>query len=139
MDMKITFPGGLAVNAEFKGYSVHSDQPVEYGGGGKAPAPFDLFLASIGTCAGLYALRFCQQRNLDTTGLGVTLSAEKDDSGTRIGTIQLTIELPEGFPEKYRDAIIRAADQCAVKRHIMEPPHFEVTTVPARYWESVEA
>ncbi|HKV12418.1 MAG TPA: OsmC family protein [Thermoanaerobaculia bacterium] len=129
MSMKITFPGGLAVNAAFKGFTVKTDQKVENGGGAMAPEPFDLFLASLGTCAGFYALRFCQQREIDTEGLGLTLSTERDPEAKRLSTIRLEVELPAGFPEKYHDAILRAVDQCAVKRAIVDPPRFEVVTV----------
>lgn len=127
MSMKITFPGGVAVDAEYKGHVIRTDQPRQYGGEGAAPAPFDLFLASIGTCAGFYALRFCQERSLSTAGLGLTMSHELDPGTHRIGTIRLDLELPEGFPEKYRAAILRAIDQCTVKRHIVEAPRFEMT------------
>jgi putative redox protein len=129
MNMKITFPGGLAVNAAFKGFTVKTDQRAEHGGGGTAPEPFDLFLASLGTCAGLYALRFCEQRGIDTRGLGLTLTTETDLEGKRLALMRLEIELPAGFPEKYSEAIIRSVDQCAVKRQIIEPPRFEVATV----------
>jgi putative redox protein len=131
MDMTFTFPGGAAVDAHFKGFTVHTDQTPEHGGGGTGPQPFDVFLASLGACAGLYALRFCQQRAIDTTGLEVKLSTAKDPGAPGLRAIRLEIQLPEGFPEKYRDAIVRAADQCPVKRHILEPPAFEVVTVPA--------
>jgi putative redox protein len=128
MNMQISFPGGVKVDAGVKGFTIHTDQPLDHGGGGTAPAPFDLFLASIGTCAGFYVLRFCQQRELPTDGLGLTLETVRDPQGGRIDTIRLEIQLPEGFPEKYRDAVIRAADQCAVKKHILEAPRFEVVT-----------
>lgn len=129
MNMKITFPGGLAVNAAFEGFTVTTDQGVEHGGGGAAPEPFDLFLASLGTCAGLYALRFCEQRGIGTQGLGLTLTTETDREGKRLALVRLEIELPAGFPEKYSEAIVRSVDQCTVKRQLMEPPRFEVATV----------
>lgn len=139
MSMKITFPGGLTVNAVFKGFTVTTDQRVENGGGGTAPEPFDLFLASLGTCAGFYALRFCQQRGIVTQGLGLTLVSEKDPEGKRLALVRLEIELPAGFPEKYREAVIRSVDQCAVKRHIVDPPRFEVVTFAGgRQPETVE-
>jgi ribosomal protein S12 methylthiotransferase accessory factor len=122
--MKITFPGGLAVDAEYKGMTIHTDQPVAYGGGGTAAAPFDLFLASIGTCAGFYALRFCQERGISTQGMGLTLSTELSPETKRIGTIRLDLQLPEGFPDKYRPAILSSLDQCTVKRHIVDAPRF---------------
>lgn len=125
-DMEITFPGGLAVDARYRGHTVHTDQPERAGGGDSGPAPFDLFLASIGTCAGLYALRFCQQRDLPTDGLRLTLETERHPERPAIGTVRLLLDVPEGFPEKYHDAILRAMDQCAVKRHMVEPPEFEM-------------
>lgn len=138
MSMKITFPGGVAVDAEYKGFTIHTDQPKDHGGDGTGPAPFDLFLASLGTCAGLYVLRFCQQRGLSTEGLGLTLETAKDPEGRRIDLVRLEIQLPAGFPDKYREAAIRAAEQCAVKKHIAEPPRFEIDTVPAGAPEPVE-
>jgi ribosomal protein S12 methylthiotransferase accessory factor len=131
MSMEISFPGGLAVTARYQDFTIATDQPVAAGGAGSAPAPFDLFLASIGTCAGIYALRFCRQRGLDTTGLSLRLATVHDDGTGRVSDIRLEIRLPEGFPEKYQDAIVRAVDHCAVKRHIVEPPRFDVTVTEA--------
>ena len=124
--MKMTFPGGVAVNAEFDGFTVKTDQPERAGGQGSAPSPFDLYLASLGTCAGFFALRFCQQRELPTEGLGLTLDVERDPEKKLPSKVKIAIQLPAGFPDKYRDAIIRATDQCAVKRSIADPPEFEV-------------
>lgn len=126
MQMDMSFPGGLEVHAEVKGFTVRTDQPEKVGGGGTASAPFDLFLASIGTCAGLYVLQFCQKRDIDTSQLGVSMETIKDPETRRIATICIDVCLPEGFPEKYIPAVRRAVDQCAVKRHILEPPEFVV-------------
>jgi len=120
--MEIRFPGGAAVDAVFKGHTIHTDQPERAGGGDTGPAPFDLFLASIGTCAGYYALVFCQQRGLSTDDLEITLGLERDPERPRLAGIKLQVQLPSDFPEKYKSAIVRSIDQCAVKRHIIEPP-----------------
>jgi ribosomal protein S12 methylthiotransferase accessory factor len=124
--MKVTFPGGMAVNAEFKGHTIHTDQSEKSGGANSAPAPFDLFLASIATCAGLYVMRFCERRGFSTDELSVTLEPVRDGDGTRFSTLRLEVHLPDGFPDKYHPAIVRAIDQCAVKRHIVNPPDFDV-------------
>lgn len=124
--MEIGFPGGVAVSASFRGHETLTDQPQKAGGGDTGPAPFDLFLASIGTCAGFYALRFCQSRGLETEGLAATLEPIRDADGHRVGRIRIDLRLPAGFPPRYRQAILRAVDQCAVKRHVLEPPEFVV-------------
>jgi putative redox protein len=125
--MDITFPGGMAVEASFDRFTIRTDQPVAFGGGHSAPAPFELFLASIGTCAGFYALRFCQQRDLSMEGLRLTLEVDRDEQ-QRLRKIRLILHLPAGFPEKYARTIIRVVNQCSVKQAILDPPEFEVVT-----------
>jgi len=129
MEMQISFPGGVAVQADYKGFQVLSDQPAGAGGENRAPSPFDLFLVSLGNCAGFFALRFCQQRELSTEGLALVLDSERNPETKRLDKISIRIQLPAGFPEKYRQAIIKATDQCAVKKAILDPPAFEVVTV----------
>ena len=124
--MNIQFPGGSRVEAFHEGFWIRTDQPLAQGGSGSAPSPFDLFLASIGTCAGFYALRFCQQRNLETEGLTLSVTPTRDDAGKHIDQIQIDVTLPPAFPEKYREALLRAIDQCSVKRHLLQPPRFEI-------------
>jgi putative redox protein len=125
MDMEVYFPGNKRVYARYKGFTVETDQPFEDGGDSSAPAPFDLFLLSIGTCAGYYVLRFLQQRNLSTEGAGVALHREVDEATHLVTKIQLQIKLPADFPVKYRDAVMRAVETCAVKRNLEHPPAFE--------------
>ncbi|MCE5255049.1 MAG: OsmC family protein [Actinomycetia bacterium] len=133
MDMEVYFPGNKKVYARYKGFVIETDQPARAGGDESAPAPFDLFLASIGTCAGIYVLSFLEQRGLSTDGAGIVLRQERDPDTKLVSKISLEIKLPADFPEKYRDAVIRAADMCAVKRHLDNPPVFETyTTIDRR-------
>ena len=124
----ITLAGGKKVNAEFNGFTIKTDQGVYAGGEGSAPEPFALFLASIGTCAGIFVYSFCQSRGISTDGIRLVQSHQVKETGRGIGKITLTIELPPDFPEKYKDAVISAANLCAVKKHLMEPPVFEILT-----------
>ena len=126
MNIAVSFPGGVAVEADVKGHRVRTDQPRPHGED-SAPAPFDLFLASIATCMGFYALRFCQERGIATEGLGLSLETVRDEAKKRLASIKVALTLPPGFPEKYTGAIQRAVDQCAVKKHMVEPPAFELT------------
>jgi len=130
MELRITFPGGKRVDAELSGRTIATDQPPESGGGGSAPEPFALFAASIGTCAGFYALTFCQARGLDTRGMAVRERLTFDDA-RRLVAVALDIELPPGFPEKYRQPLLRAVEGCKVKKAMEAQPPFAVRTVPA--------
>ncbi len=129
MEMIVTFPGGARVDAQFGNHTIRTDQPVRSGGDDSAPAPFTLFLASIATCAGIYVLGFCKQRDLPTDGIKLVQRIEVDPRTGMVGKVGIDIEVPPGFPEKYHEALIRAASQCAVKKHLENPPSFEVKTV----------
>lgn len=126
MEMIIDFPGGLKVDAHFGPYTVRTDQPVEGGGDGTAPTPFATFLASIGTCAGIYVLGFCKQRGIPTDGIRIIQRMQSDPWTGLVGRVELEIQLPPTFPEKYRDAVVRAANLCAVKKHFERPPQIDV-------------
>ena len=129
MEMVISFPGGARVDAEFGSFTVRTDQPPQGGGEASAPTPFATFLASIGTCAGIYALGFCRQRQLPTDGIRIVQRLDVDRATGMVAAIRLEIHVPPSFPEKYHAALIRSAEQCAVKKHMETPPRFEVTTV----------
>ncbi len=124
--IEVTFPGGKRVDANFKNFVVPTDQPEYAGGEGSAPAPFDVFLSSIATCAGIYALGFCQSKEISTEGLKLTMDVEKNQETKLIGKVTLNLTLPENFPEKYKSAIIRSMDLCAVKKHMFTPPEFVI-------------
>lgn len=129
MDIVVTFPGGARVDAQFGPHTVRTDQPARNGGDDSAPTPFSLFLASIGTCAGIYVLGFCKQRDLPTEGIRIVQRLDVDPRTGLVAKIGLDIEVPPGFPEKYHEALVRAASQCAVKKHLEQPPSFDVKTV----------
>jgi len=125
MEMEIVFPGGARVDAVMGTTVIPTDQ------NGAAPQPFALFLASIGTCAGVYVLGFCRRRGLSTDGIKIVQRMHADPATHMVEQVDLDIVVPPDFPEKYHDALVRAADQCAVKKHLEKPPRFNVrTTVP---------
>ena len=124
MELLIDFPGDSRVDAHFGGFTVATDQPPT----ASAPSPFDVFLSSIGTCAGIYVLGFCRQRGIDPAGIRLIQRVEADPASGMVAKVSLDIELPPSFPEKYKPAVIRAAEQCKVKKHFEHPPVIEVST-----------
>jgi len=129
MEMEITFAGGKKVNASFKGHIHKTDQPITSGGENSAPSPYELFLASIGTCAGIYVKSFCDNRDLPTENIKLLQSIQFNEETKLPSKISIDIQLPSDFPEKYKDALISVAELCAVKRTIANPPVFEIKTV----------
>ncbi len=124
MEMLIDFPGGSRVDAHFGPHTVKTDQPPE----SSAPSPFEVFLSSIGTCAGIYVLGFCQQRGLPSEGIRIIERIERNPMTGRVESVGLEIQVPPDFPEKYRPSLIHSAELCAVKKTIENPPRFNITT-----------
>lgn len=128
MEFTIDFPGGARVDAHYGPFTIMTDQPPAGGGDGQAPTPFALFLASLGTCAGIYVLGFCQQRGLDSEGIRIIQRVHRSNMTRMVDKIDLEIQVPPSFPDKYRDSLIRSAQLCAVKKHLENPPEFEIST-----------
>jgi len=128
MEMLIDFPGGARVDAHFAGFTIPTDQPRGGGGEGTAPTPFMTFLASMGTCAGIYVLGFCRSRGLSTDGIQIVQRMVSNPTNGMVEKVELEIQVPPTFPEKYYPALIRSAEQCAVKKHLEQPPAFDVHT-----------
>jgi putative redox protein len=126
MEMLIDFPGGDRVDAHFGPYTVMTDQPGPHGEPGSAPTPFSLFFASIATCAGIYVLNFCKQRHLPTESIRLIQRMQHNPQTGMTDQVEIEIQVPADFPEKYLPALVRSAEQCAVKKHIETPPAFSV-------------
>lgn len=129
MDMTVEFAGGARVDARFGSFVVRTDQPVPGGGNDSAPTPFQLFLASLGTCAGIYVLNFCRQRGIDTSGVRLVQRVVSKPGSGMVDKVELEIHLPPEFPERYRVGVCRAAQLCKVKKHLENPPSFEVNAL----------
>lgn len=128
MEMEISFPGGARVDAEFGSFMVKTDQPPMGGGEGSAPTPFALFLSSIGTCAGIYVLGFLRKRGLSSDGVSILQRMRVNPITGMVSEVDLEIQVPPDFPEKYHDAMVRSAELCAVKKHFENPPMFNIQT-----------
>lgn len=129
-EILVTLPGGRRVDAQVGKHLVRTDQPVPNGGEDSAPSPFEHFLAAIGTCAGIFVQGFCAKRGLPTEGIRIRELVHYGEDGG-LTSVDLDIEVPAAFPEKYREALVRVADQCSVKRAIQTQPRFQVRTVVA--------
>lgn len=126
--MEIKFEGDKVVTAHYNGHAIRTDQPLDNAGGNTAPAPFDLYLASIGTCAGIYVKSFCDRRNIPTDNIRIFQNIIWDEKTDLPSDITIDIKLPPDFPEKYRESVVSAAELCKVKKSIADPPEFKIIT-----------
>ena len=128
MKIEVFFEGKKGVNANVDGYIVKTDQPVESGGDGKFPEPFNLFLASLATCTGIYIKSFCDNRNIPTDKIKLVQETETDETTMMVTKINIEIQVPSDFPSNYLDALVHVAGKCKVKKHIMQAPEINAYT-----------
>lgn len=124
MEMLINFPGGSRVDAHFGSFVIPTDQPPS----ASAPTPFDVFLSSIGTCAGIYVLGFCTKHELPIEGIRILEKIHTNPTSGMVDKIDLEIQVPSSFPKEHYASLIRSAELCKVKKHIAQPPKFDITT-----------
>ena len=126
MTIEIVFDGNKKISAKMGDQIIHTDQPVKAGGEGTAPSPFDMFLASIGTCAGFYVKTFCDQRGISTDNIKIFQHLSWNQESKMFDKIEIEIDIPADFPDNYKEAMLRTADLCTVKKHLMHPPEIKV-------------
>lgn len=124
MELEVFFEENKKVNAKINGHIIKTDQPLDNGGDNSAPAPFDLFLASIGTCAGIYVKGFCRQRGIPTENIKIIQKMNFNPDKKLVDHITIDIQVPPDFPEQYKEAVIKSANLCLVKKHFEYPPSF---------------
>ena len=127
MRVSVEYKDGKKQDVKLGKYIVSTDQMEEEGGDETAPSPFQLFVMSLAACAAYYVREFCTSRDLSTDGIKVTQMIDMDWQKKALRFVKITVELPESFPEKYRDAVVRAAQQCSVKKAISQMPEIEIS------------
>lgn len=123
-EFTVTLPGGRRAEATLRGHKVVTDQPLDNGGEDSAPTPYELMLAAIGTCVAVTLQGFCAKRGIPFDGISVKQSMRYAEDGWRLVAVDLDVHLPPDFPEKYRDAALRAAGECSVKKVMAAGPEF---------------
>ena len=123
---KVTFPGNKKMDVAFNKFIIKTDQAKESGGDESAPEPFDVFIASIGTCAGIYAKSFCDVRKLSTDNMHIFIDVLFVEGQKLMEQVTITLHVNQGFPEKYIKPIIKSMNGCAVKNQLH--PDIKVNT-----------
>jgi len=127
--IEVVFPGKKKVDIKVENFIIKTDQSPKNGGDGSAPEPFDIFLSSIGACAGVYAKIFCDKRDLNTEGMKLIQEIAYNKEKKMLDKIDLNLYLNEDFPEKYKKAIAKSMDHCTVKRQLHPDIKVEINII----------
>lgn len=122
----VTWDGGVHFTADIRGHKVAVDQPRQAGGEDAAPTPLELLPAALGTCVAFFVQQFLATRGLDAAGLEIQVFAAGASNPHRIGHLEVTVAVPKGIPEQYREAVRRVAESCTVHHTLTHPPEIVV-------------
>jgi putative redox protein len=131
MEIVVRFVDGVCFEAEARGHKVLCDQPAENGGEDKGMTPPEFLLASLGTCAGYYALQYLKTRHLPTEGLAVRVEAGKAVQPARMDRFRIFIEIAGLEDPRHREGIIRAAKNCLIHNTMLHAPSIELVLADA--------
>ena len=128
-ELTINLKGNMKVDADIRGFKVSTDQPKHQNGDNTAPTPLEIFFASLGTCAGVNVADFCIERKISYKDIEIRMVIDRDDKTHAVQRINLNIRVPPDFPPKYKGALLKVVDACAVKKTIKSQPEIVAAVI----------
>jgi uncharacterized OsmC-like protein len=109
-------------------HHLTSDEPVEAGGAGSGPSPYDLLLSALGSCTsmtlGVYARRKAWPLESVTVRLRYSRihavdCAECETKEGMLDRVDVDIELAGTLTEEQRSKLLEIANKCPVHRTLV--------------------
>lgn len=126
MDIKVSHVGGLEFLVQARSHGIICDQPAENGGQDAGMTPPELLLASLGACAGFYAVQYLKTRNLPEKGVEVRVFAEKLKQPGRLGNFRIHVACPAELTHEQSEGLMRAVHACTIHNTLMSQPKIEI-------------
>ena len=125
-ELKIDYLGGIGFQAKARGHAMTIDLAKEKGGLDQGMNPPEVFIASLGSCIGVYVVRYCQNAGLNTEGLNIAMAWKLSDDKHKISEINIGISLPNAEVGKREKAIMEVARHCLIHNTILGQPRIQV-------------
>ncbi len=122
MEMTVNYTGGMQFVAEVRGHAVTIDLPPAQKGRDTGPTPPELFIASLGSCIGVYVVGYLRAQELPCEGIRVDVTWEDEKSPARIGRITADIHLPDGISPEQAQMALKAAELCKIHNTLHQKP-----------------
>jgi putative redox protein len=121
MELIVRHLENVKFGVQARGHEVVCDQPLDNAGSDSGMSPPEFLLASLGTCAGFYAVQYLRTRSLPTEGLEVHVSAEKALGPARLASFEIEVTIPE-MDERHKEGVLRAVKSCMIHNTLLNSP-----------------
>jgi putative redox protein len=110
-------------------HHILADEPTEVGGDNLGPTPYDLLMASLGSCTAMTLKMYSERKKWDLKEVQVYLTHDKvhlddtkssKDSGAKVSQFTRKIELEGDLDEKQRQRLLEISNRCPVHRTLQE-------------------
>lgn len=119
----------FAVEIETGGHRLVGDEPVETGGGGLGPSPYQLLAAALGECTVMTVRWFARQRKWPVEHVSVAVTHRKGERAGTPGKVDLfekTVTIRgDALTSEQRGRLIDVAAKCPVHRTLEGQAYIE--------------
>src|SRR5689334_17988561 len=126
MEIRVEHLGGVQFEIRARQHTIASDQPAENGGFDEGMTPPELFLASLGSCAGFYAAQYLRKHRLATEGTIVRVAADKATDPARLDNLRIDLEIPRELSQQDLEGVEEAVRHCLIHNTLLHPPKISI-------------
>ncbi|MCC6590007.1 MAG: OsmC family protein [Bryobacterales bacterium] len=126
MEAQIEYESGVQFAVDIRGHRLVCDQPTNAGGQDAGITPPEFLLASLGTCAGYYAVEYLKTRSLPVEGVRISVRAEKALNPGRLSRFHIDVEVDGLTDDRHREGVLRAVKRCLIHNTLLHPPEIEI-------------
>ncbi len=109
-------PGSLLVEIATGGQTFQGDEPVEAGGTGRGPSPYDLMCAALAACTTLTVRLYADRKAWPLEHIAVSVEYARETGASPPDLFRRTIMLTGPLDEDQRNRLLDIAEHCPVHR-----------------------
>lgn len=130
---------GLCTEATADGHALVADEPVDLGGTGAGPTPYDYLLTALGSCTAITVRMYADRKGWPLESVTVRLGRQRihakdceecETENGRIDHIELELDLEGPLDDEQRQRLREIADRCPVHRTLDSEVWIQTRTAP---------
>jgi putative redox protein len=123
------FGKGYTTEIKTPFHHLLADEPKDVGGANLGPTPYDLLMASLGTCTVMTLKMYAERKGWDLKEIVTYMdhdkvhkedSADFDKKGSKVSRFTRSLEIKGDLTEEMKEKLLEIADTCPVHRTLHE-------------------